>query len=149
MNLVKASSVLYPILGENVSDIILKYLKPTKKKTQPDKPNLYGFFDEYVLDKSQIDRIFEELRDIHDENECNESWMTNKNCVVHEEICEDCMDDYDLEKLILDTLNLPIWISDRYGMIRQKIRDNIDHFGLVRKMINAFIADLSINECEN
>ena len=40
MNFAKASSILYPILGENVADIVLGYMDPKDEFAPKNKSNM-------------------------------------------------------------------------------------------------------------
>ena len=79
MNLVKASSVLYPIFGENVSDIILNYMVPTKRKSHMDKSNLRQYCIDYGIKLSFVDPAYCELSNIFGrlkEDQQKQLWMS-------------------------------------------------------------------------
>ena len=97
MNLVKASTILYPILGENVSDIVLGYMSVIhyenanndKFKVNEDRVNLHNFCNQRYLNNYNLgifvtDFIFEILNNIWKENrDCNRLRIQGKNCIGH------------------------------------------------------------------
>ena len=99
MNFAKASSVLYPILGENVADIVLSYMKPKKRKVITDKRNMFEFFKNNNLRLSEIDHIYQNLKQklspnmeclqlLLDRKDCRCRWCVP--CVKYEELVDIC-----------------------------------------------------------
>lgn len=112
MNLVKASAILYPILGENVGDIVLSYVIPDKYKYTGNNHNLHEFFNDNDLDSAKIDETFDNIKRIHSENECNRGYMKYEGCTLHGRACYDDVDEkYDLYSMLFRLSSKPEWLQ--------------------------------------
>lgn len=112
MNLVKASIILYPILGENVSNIILSYMKPNIPKIKPKRPNMYKFFKENGLVLSKVDRAYDDLKHYYEEGEsdCYKSAIDHRECKDERDpghICSQC----DLDGMIMEYSKFSKWVE--------------------------------------
>lgn len=156
MNFAKVSVVLYPILGENGSDIVLSYMIPDLYKHTGRRNNMYEFFDRNELDMTKLDETFEALKEIYDEDgkfeefrrsvhrtECNQSWMTNTECKSCDKI-HDYSYNYDICGLIMIASNFPDWVDldDRaHENLTRDIRE-----GMQDNLIEAFLKDYKMED---
>ena len=110
MNLVKASSILYPILGENVADIVLSYMKPKKRKAIINKPNMRKFFIDNDLWLYKINDACRLFKAYPPDIECCKSLLEDRDCKDHPIRCqrhEDFKEDCDVIAIIA----MPEWVG--------------------------------------
>ena len=148
MNFAKASSILYPILGENVADIILSYMKPKKRKVITDKPNMYKLFKKYKLKIYKIDHTYNLLKHAYFSNNCNKEFIENRECKIHGDYSWEHRYCLGVLRETLDIIDTPNWmiINDYlYDSILEDMEDNdIDIL-----ILEAFVADLKLFEQGN
>lgn len=145
MNLVKASSVLYPILGENIGDIILNYMVPNDYPRGIDRPNLRKFCVDYSVDQDNVDHIFGFLKkDYEKYGDCGKAYMENKICPEHKNNCEISMY-FDTEFLIIWNTILPKWYDIKL-ILRDGLLQYAQDCGVDKSCHQAFIADLKLEE---
>lgn len=169
MNLVKASTILYPILGENVSDIILSYMKLKKPKVMVKNPNMHKVFKKHGLMTSKIDDMFQYLENIYSGNHCRKEITNDEYCRIHGHNCpdvvEDCWKAYienrdckkcgkdckirydiDLQRKILVIINIPTWISSIKYREYEWLQDRIITLNIDIDICTAFLKDLKFRQ---
>lgn len=155
MNLVKASSVLYPILGENVGDIILSYMIPNEQEYKKDRLYLCQFCVENGLNISYVDQLFEELKKMYDSNEWCKLKMEYDDCKLHGLECNfagECSWNGELYRLICDSSVFPNWFSSNIDALKDdyRMQEEIQEDFEITELFKAFLLDLKlINEKEN
>lgn len=157
MNFAKASTILYPILGENVSDVILNYLKPSKSTIYDDHPNMYEYFKQSGMKYDIINEMYNYLEEFYSRSECHKSTIENRLCRNHPNECqiEDdhvCHHECDQESnvwygskfftLVMQSFGLPDFIQDLFEEdLCESISNTFDEISI----FEAFLLDFQRN----
>ena len=137
MNLVKASTILYPILGENVSDIVLIYMECNDMEIKIDKPNMYKFFTENDLRLNRLDIVYEMLQRCS--RKCIILYTINSKCNKHNE----CMNLF--KYYVFAICKIPIAIFDNANSI-ESVVDIIHKSNLFKYLFEAYLKDSESND---
>ena len=148
MNLVKASSVLYPILGENVSDIILRYMIYDEPIIAIEKPNMYRFFVDNDLCTDRIKELYDSLKTAYDSpGDCYRAYIEHRDCKMHKD-CDEENDldpeyELDLRDIIFNSSKTPKWMIFTDESINSILTD-ISNGVLTDELREVFLLDLKL-----
>lgn len=151
MNYSKVTICLYPILGEDVLNIVLRYITihdntncQLKYDVSPDRINVHNFCDKYLnIYEKQIfvtNSIFDELWRIYNElGDCGEAVIEQRLCTEHYGGRCIILEQFNAKKLI--SMEAPKWMLDLKEM--SEIHNNwITHYRLDEMLYNAFLDDI-------
>ena len=154
MNFAKTSLVLHPILGENVTDIILGYMtiydntnNELKYDVLPDRRNVHKFCDQYLNNYKRhnfaTNTVFEELKNIYDNfDDCGKSIIEQRLCKDHYHRCA-LHEELSAKKIILRQSMFSKWMLNNDG-VWKNIVTNIKISELDVKLYNAFLEDMNV-----
>ena len=152
MNFAKASSVLYPILGENVSDIILSFMKPsnaTLKSMQIDssKINTYKFCKSIGLTKWYNEIFDEMMKTFNSTGDCGKAIINKRDCKDHNQWTSNCRRDLERPcQIICKYFKKPKLLSRESNLGGYEILGYIYHAGLEKDLSIAFLEDIEYSE---